>query len=61
MTEPETSSRPGGPGPPATPSLAFLDAALGVPAEQRLACFDNDGTLWCERRPTSSSTSSWTR
>ena len=29
--------------------LAFLDAARSVPVEQRVACFDNDGTLWCER------------
>jgi phosphoserine phosphatase len=29
--------------------LAFLDAAASVPAERRVACFDNDGTLWCER------------
>lgn len=29
--------------------VAFLDAAQSVPLEQRVACFDNDGTLWCER------------
>lgn len=29
--------------------MAFLDAAESVPVEQRVACFDNDGTLWCER------------
>lgn len=29
--------------------LAFLDAAGSLPVEQRVACFDNDGTLWCER------------
>jgi hypothetical protein len=29
--------------------LAFLDAATDVPVEQRVACFDLDGTLWCER------------
>ncbi|HCB06863.1 MAG TPA: HAD family hydrolase [Nocardioides sp.] len=28
---------------------AFLEAAADVPVEQRVACFDNDGTLWCER------------
>ena len=28
---------------------AFLDAAPALPTERRLACFDNDGTLWCER------------
>jgi phosphoserine phosphatase len=29
--------------------VAFLDAALDLPVEQRVACLDNDGTLWCER------------
>ena len=29
--------------------LAFLEASSEVPEEQRVACFDNDGTLWCER------------
>ncbi len=29
--------------------VAFLEAAGAVPVEQRVACFDNDGTLWCER------------
>lgn len=29
--------------------VAFLDAAESVPVADRLACFDNDGTLWCER------------
>jgi phosphoserine phosphatase len=28
---------------------AFLDAVDGVPRSDRLAVFDNDGTLWCER------------
>jgi phosphoserine phosphatase len=28
--------------------LAFLDADPG-PVDRRVACFDNDGTLWCER------------
>jgi phosphoserine phosphatase len=27
----------------------FLDQVVDVPVEQRVACFDNDGTLWCER------------
>jgi hypothetical protein len=31
------------------PSWAFLDDAASVPAGERFACFDNDGTLWCER------------
>ena len=29
--------------------LSFLDAAESVPTPERVACFDNDGTLWCER------------
>jgi phosphoserine phosphatase len=29
--------------------VAFLDAVLEVHPEDRVACFDNDGTLWCER------------
>ena len=29
--------------------LAFLDQAATVPERDRVACFDNDGTLWCER------------
>jgi phosphoserine phosphatase len=29
--------------------VAFLEAAEAVPAADRVACFDNDGTLWCER------------
>ena len=29
--------------------VAFLDAAEQLPVEQRVAAFDNDGTLWCER------------
>ena len=29
--------------------LAFLDSSVSVPVERRVACFDNDGTLWCER------------
>ncbi|MGP5217700.1 HAD family hydrolase [Arthrobacter rhombi] len=29
--------------------FAFLEKARSVPVEQRVACFDNDGTLWCER------------
>jgi phosphoserine phosphatase len=27
----------------------FIDAARGLPAEERVAVFDNDGTLWCEQ------------
>jgi phosphoserine phosphatase len=37
------------PGPTRRALLEFLDAADGVPVEQRVAYFDNDGTLWCER------------
>lgn len=29
--------------------VTFLDAVLEVHPEDRVACFDNDGTLWCER------------
>ncbi len=27
----------------------FLDAALDVPVDERVAVLDNDGTLWCEK------------
>ena len=43
------SSPPGDPGATRDAIVAFLDAAADVPVEQRVACFDNDGTLWCER------------
>jgi phosphoglycolate phosphatase-like HAD superfamily hydrolase len=29
--------------------LGFLDAASSLPVERRVAAFDNDGTLWCEK------------
>ncbi|MFD2029001.1 HAD family hydrolase [Promicromonospora aerolata] len=29
--------------------LGFLEAAPSIPVEDRVAYFDNDGTLWCER------------
>ena len=29
--------------------VGFLDAAGQVPIADRVAYFDNDGTLWCER------------
>jgi phosphoserine phosphatase len=29
--------------------VAFLDASDRVPVDQRVACIDNDGTLWCEK------------
>lgn len=32
-----------------TALIEFLDASSELPPEQRLAVFDNDGTLWCEK------------
>ena len=29
--------------------VTFLDEVIAIPPEERVACFDNDGTLWCER------------
>ncbi len=29
--------------------VRFLDLAVDIPPARRLACFDNDGTLWCEK------------
>jgi phosphoserine phosphatase len=29
--------------------LAYLDSIADVPAAERVAVFDNDGTLWCEK------------
>jgi phosphoserine phosphatase len=37
------------PGPTRDAIDAFLDEVPSVPTEDRVACFDNDGTLWCER------------
>jgi phosphoserine phosphatase len=37
------------PGPTRDAVLAFLAAAEGLPVEARVAAFDNDGTLWCEK------------
>jgi len=37
------------PGPTRDALLSFLQASEDVPLEQRVAYFDNDGTLWCER------------
>ncbi len=47
MTDPILASwRPG----PTRDSLVeFLEAADQIPPENRLAVFDNDGTLWCEK------------
>jgi hypothetical protein len=46
MTEVLPSWRPGA----ARDALVgFLDVVVEVPVEDRVACLDNDGTLWCER------------
>ena len=37
------------PGPARESLVRFLDAAEDIPPERRLAVFDNDGTLWCEK------------
>lgn len=37
------------PGPTRDAVVAFLDAAMSLPVAERVAAFDNDGTLWCER------------
>ena len=37
------------PGPTREAVTGFLDAAAQVPPTDRVAYFDNDGTLWCER------------
>lgn len=37
------------PGPTRDAVVAFLDAAVALPVAERVAAFDNDGTLWCER------------
>lgn len=29
--------------------VSFLEGVEAIPVEHRLACFDNDGTLWCEK------------
>jgi hypothetical protein len=49
MTETDALLPSWRPGPTRDAVLAFLDAAPQIPPAQRLACFDNDGTLWCER------------
>jgi hypothetical protein len=33
----------------ATGDRGFVQGAGAVPAEERVAVFDNDGTLWCEK------------
>lgn len=37
------------PGPTRDALLRFLTDATSIPPEERVAYFDNDGTLWCER------------
>ena len=37
------------PGRTRTALLDFIDAADALPVEDRVAVFDNDGTLWCEK------------
>jgi phosphoglycolate phosphatase-like HAD superfamily hydrolase len=37
------------PGPTRDAILGFLDASADVPAGERVAYLDNDGTLWCEK------------
>ena len=37
------------PGPTKDALLEFLAATADVPVEDRVAVFDNDGTLWCEK------------
>ena len=36
-------------GPTRTALVDFLDAATHLPPAERVAVFDNDGTLWCEK------------
>ena len=37
------------PGPTRDAVIGFLRAAPQIAPRDRVACFDNDGTLWCER------------
>jgi phosphoserine phosphatase len=37
------------PGPTRDAILAFLDRVRDVPADERVAYLDNDGTMWCEK------------
>lgn len=36
-------------GPTRDAIMTFLDDAASLPPAERVACFDNDGTMWCER------------
>ena len=48
MTETADSLPSWRPGPARDAIVAFIDSADSVPPFERFACFDNDGTLWCE-------------
>jgi len=37
------------PGPTREALVGFLESAIALPIAERVAYFDNDGTLWCER------------
>lgn len=37
------------PGPTRDAIVSFLEASEALPRSERVAAFDNDGTLWCER------------
>ncbi len=49
MTDHDSALPSWRPGPTRDAVLAFLDEAAQVPVEKRVACLDNDGTLWCEK------------
>jgi phosphoglycolate phosphatase-like HAD superfamily hydrolase len=49
MTEPTVILPSWRPGATRDVIVAFLDESASLPPAQRFACFDNDGTLWCER------------
>ncbi len=49
MTVPEPALPSWREGPTREAVLGFLTAADGLPVIERVAAFDNDGTLWCEK------------
>ncbi|TYL56007.1 haloacid dehalogenase-like hydrolase [Nocardioides sp. BGMRC 2183] len=49
VSGPETLLPSWRPGPTRDAIVSFLEATADVAIEDRVACFDNDGTLWCER------------
>ena len=50
MSDPTDAVLPSwSPGPVRDAVVGFLDRSASIPQEERLACFDNDGTLWCEQ------------